>query len=544
MNTYRAAFATHIADASLRPLVLTYHLFGYIVLIVYLCISHTKRPWVYAARWPVLAFILAFQWKTLWKTTSMSMATGFAAGLMAAWGAVWAVTLLVLNRPQFDARRVHARRKGSEGKHENGNGNGSSTGSNGFAKEENGVAKKRVGNGRPSTDSGQGSVGTQNMHEQKIDPTSLDYDPSKDDALEYYWQSYPEHSFKERFAWVFDLIVNFRMLGWNLAIPPLPSLPPGIASQLSEPVSNSHISPIGLIRYDTRRSLLRARLPYFIAGYFLLDALKTLMMTDPYFIFGPTTYALPPHLTYLSNSPFLLHFTRQLITASCIILSLEMVFMMAPLGLSILLSPSLLGQTAEAWYYPTTWGSFSSSVLEKGLNGLWGSWWHQTFRFAFAAPTNHLIANGIIKPHTNTTRILSLLFAFGISGLLHSAGSISQFPLTHPTHAPIFFMLQALGITLQTLLCTSPPLKPLISKLPTSVRKTGNLLFTLGWLLGTSSWLTDDFARGGIWLYEPVPISVFRGMGWGERDAGWWCWDGLGVGWYAGEHWWESGVAI
>lgn len=420
------------------------------------------------------------------------------------------------------------------------NGNGSATGSNGLAKG-NGVAKKRTPNGGTKTVLVGKLVKAQ---DEQVNSTSLDYDPSQDNNLEYYWQSYPTDSFKERVEWVFDLVVNFRMPGWNFAIPPLPGLPSGIASKLGEPISptaNSPISSVGMIRYDTRRALLAARILYFAAGYFALDILKTLMMTDPYFVFGPTTYALPPHLAFLASSPFSLNFFHQLISALCIILSLEMVFMMAPLGLSILLGPSILGQTAHAWYYPTTWGSWSS-VLDKGLNGLWGSWWHQTFRFAFAAPTNFLVANGYIKPHTNTTRTLSLLFAFGISGILHSAGSISQFPLSKPTSSLIFFMCQALGITIQTLFCALS--KPLIAKVPRSLRRIGNLVFVLGWLLYTGFWLTDDFARGGIWLYEPVPISIMRGMGLGERDAGWWCWEHFGVSWYSGEHWWEGGIAI
>jgi len=332
-----------------------------------------------------------------------------------------------------------------------------------------------------------------------------------------------------------------RLLG-NLAIPPLPSLSPSIKTKLGEPVdvgSRSGISSVGLARYNTRRELLKGRLPTFIVGYLLLDILKVAMMNDPYFIFGPTTYDLP---SYLQNQPaIVLKFVRQFISSWSIIISLEMAFLIPPIGLSLLLGPRILGQRAHAWYFPTTWGSWSN-VMNKGLNGLWGSWWHQTFRFAFSAPSNFLINNGYIPAHSTLGRMSALFFAFAISGILHCGGSISQFPKTYYSHAPIFFMLQAVGILIQSTLCGI--LHPVIKEMPKQVRQAGNFLFTFLWLLYTGFWLTDDFARGGIWLYEPIPISPLRGLGFGEKDAGWWCWEHIGLGWYSGNHWWESGIAL
>ena len=126
MATYRNLFAVRVAEGSLRPMVLPYHLYGMFTLLIYLLIPHTKNPYIYAARWPVLAAICAWQWKTLQDATSMSMATGFAVGLIAAWGVVWAFTWLVLNRPQWDAKRVQPRMKLVETKkaEHNGNANG------------------------------------------------------------------------------------------------------------------------------------------------------------------------------------------------------------------------------------------------------------------------------------------------------------------------------------------------------------------------------------------------------------------------------------
>lgn len=470
----------------------------------------------------------------------MSMAIGFAAGLMSVWGAVWSVVWLVLNRVQWDLKRVQGRHV-KDIKQKQRNLSGSAIADDRGARAVNGDArlkKRKPENGKVEVPRHEEAIEASHQH---LSPTALDYEPGKDEEMEYFWQEYPE-TFTERFLWVLDLIVNFRLPGWNLAIPPLPTLPPSIKLKLGEsinPGSESSVSSVGLIRYDTRRALLKARLPKFIIGYFLLDILKVIMMNDPYFIFGPTTYALPWYLR--SQPPIMLQFIRQFISSWSIIISLEMVFLLCPLGMSLLLGPKILGQRGHAWYYPTTWGRWSN-VMNKGLNGLWGSWWHQTFRFAFSAPSNYLIKNGYIRPHSTLARMSALFFAFAISGVIHAGGSITQFPKTYWWNCPIFFLLQAPGVLLQMTFCSL--LHPVIRKFPPPIRQAGNFAYTFFWLLYTGWWLTDDFARGGMWLYEPIPLSPLRGMGFGERDAGWWCWEHIGVGWYTGRHWWESGIAF
>jgi hypothetical protein len=476
------------------------------------------------------------------------MATGFAVGLTAAWGVIWAFTWLVWNRPQWDAKRVQSRKNvaGKAGVGHDGSANGSvelhiGNGSATSLPSGDSDLRKRIQmNGHAQEEQSNGhTTANGNAHAQEASSSELSL--AKGEGVEYYWQSYPSN-LRERIPWVIDLLMNFRGPGWNWAIPPLPALPPHIKAALGEPVdaaSKSGISSIGLRRFNSRRELFNSRVPRFILGYLLLDNVKIIMKKDHYFTFGPNNYALPPHLQ--GFSPLTLRFIRHSICSIAIIVSLEMVFSLAPLIFCLLLGPSIIGLRGEAWHYPTTWGSFSS-VLTKGLNGLWGSWWHQTFRFVFSAPTNYFIRNGYFSPKSMIAKISALVFAFEISGFLHTGGSISQFPKTHPSHAPTFFMLQALGILLQTTFCSI--FHGQIKKLPQAVRKGGNLAFTLFWLFETGWWLVDDFARGGIWLYEPIPVSVLRGLGLGDSGDGWWCWEHVGVGWYTGKHWWESGIAL
>ncbi|KAH6671132.1 hypothetical protein B0J14DRAFT_595408 [Halenospora varia] len=529
--TYRQKFDELVGKGELRPLVLPYHIYGYLGLMVYLCIDHRQRPWLYKARWGVLGLISWWQWRTLWESSSASAATSFAAGLIASYVWVWAWVWLVFYRPQWDARRIGRKVVKKEGM---GNGHASNGGISHMREDS-------IGDGQDgNTDirrRGQANGHIKNETEFEWH-TNGDISENEKETIEYYWQPYPSTTW-ERVSWVTDLIVNFRGPGWNWAIPPLPSPPPAISKDLKLHVSQNNKSYIGLKSYNTRRELIRGRIPMFIAGYFALDILKVIMMRDPYFIFGPTTYTPLPPFNNLSHLQ--IRFVRQVLSSFAIVISLEMVFILAPIFLSLMLGPRIVGMRGESWYYPTTWGSMSN-ILDKGLNRLWGSWWHQTFRFAFSAPTNFLIQEGYIHVKSMTAKLAALIFAFGISGILHSGGSISQLPLSYPWHAPIFFMLQALGIFIQSTACSI--LRPQIKTIPRSIRRIGNFVFTVGWLFGTGWWLTDDFARGGIWLWEPIPISLLRGMGFAGSKASWWCWERLGVGIYRGRHWWETGIAI
>jgi len=53
-----------------------------------------------------------------------------------------------------------------------------------------------------------------------------------------------------------------------------------------------------------------------------------------------------------------------------------------------------------------------SLILSRGLNGLWGGWWHQTFRMGFAAQTNYLVRHGWLfrssrSRQSSTTAVLT-----------------------------------------------------------------------------------------------------------------------------------------
>jgi len=55
-DAYRAAFKARVAAGEARPYVFPYNMFAsHILPILYMSIPHTKRPWLYRARWLVVA---------------------------------------------------------------------------------------------------------------------------------------------------------------------------------------------------------------------------------------------------------------------------------------------------------------------------------------------------------------------------------------------------------------------------------------------------------------------------------------------------------
>jgi hypothetical protein len=527
MKFYNNVLKERVAAGEVRPVVLPYDLFGVLLLFIFLCIPHVNRPWLFAARFPVAALVVGFYLKAIHETTCMWAGSGFGVGLIAAWSAVWTMTWLVFNDPQHDAKRIERNTKKS----------GDSTS---VEKQGNGYTTSRK------------STNTVNGHVMNRQPAKGSVESSESGVVHhltkdplvstYFWQSYPMQSLWARIGWVNDLISNFKGPGWSWEVSSNPGPPPEVRGGLGETPDSEEkpVSQTGSRRLSSRLEIARRSFVRLLCGYLLLDTLKVVLMKDTYFLLGPSSFPPPAYISFMP--PLLVTFYRQLLSCVSIITALETIFALGSLTLCICLGPQVLGLRGEAWMYPTTWGSFST-ILDKGLNGLWSGWWHQTFRFAFISPTQYLIRRGILKPKSQTTKIFSLVAAFAISSFLHGAGSYTQVPNTKFWACPAFFMLQALGIFLQTYFCAF--FHHQISQLPRQIRRTGNLFFAFTWMIVTAPLLTDDFARGSIWLFEPVPFSPLRGLGFGEEGDRWSCWDLSQLGWFGGgKYWWQNGLAF
>jgi hypothetical protein len=111
-EVYRADFRARVAAGTVRPFSLPYDLVGSFILpALYLSIPHTRRPWLYRARFLVFAAVVLLNLRMMGEASSINVAPAYAVGLMGAWGILWSATLLLWTRPQFDAERVQRRRR-------------------------------------------------------------------------------------------------------------------------------------------------------------------------------------------------------------------------------------------------------------------------------------------------------------------------------------------------------------------------------------------------------------------------------------------------
>lgn len=306
----------------------------------------------------------------------------------------------------------------------------------------------------------------------------------------------------------------------------------------------------GYRRYTTSREWVRIKLIPMIVGYFALDFLSVIMMKDPYFILGPELAPVAPVAMprVLASLPApLLFLYRSLVCFSAVLLAIELIITSYQL-LTHLLVRRLLGTRSELWHYPCVYGSFVYGVLDKGMVGFWGVWWHQTFRVAFSAPSAWLGRRGYVDPRSAKGKALAGLIAFAQSGFLHALGSVSCLPPGRPWAPPVFFLLSWVGVFVQTAGCAALQTYGVYSKATTPVwaRRAGNLLFAFVWLNATQYFFCDDMSRSGIWLLEPVPVSLFRALGLGRPGDSWWRWDpALWPRWWdGGRAWWQSGIAL
>jgi hypothetical protein len=283
-----------------------------------------------------------------------------------------------------------------------------------------------------------------------------------------------------------------------------------------------------------------------MGSYVLLDLTSTLMEKDPYYVIGPDQlhqrHPLPQYLQGLP--PWLLLAYREVLSLmACLshILSGNSLIDLMQYWTLRTLFPSRSG----LWMHASSFGSFSQ-VLDRGLSGWWGAFWHQTFRVPFLAPATFLIREGYIEAGTVAADATSIFVSFLQSGLLHASGSLSSVANTKPWKPLQFFFLQAVGIIVQR--SASKLLRQCLPLLPKRVRRVTNLAFTLLWLYLTVTLYFDDVASAGLWTLQPVPVSLFRGLGLGSPNDRWWQWDCHNVAWWhsaiPAACWWYTGVAV
>ncbi|ETS04400.1 hypothetical protein M419DRAFT_73557 [Trichoderma reesei RUT C-30] len=524
-TAYGDTFKLAVASGVAKPLLLPWCLLGpFVVPALWLAVPHRRRTWFYRTRWLAMALVVWSNVYHLRYVSSANMACAYAAGLASTWGTILSLNLLVWTRPQFDAARVRRVKKGDDlarvagsddadnSNHGQGDGNGSATG----------------------------------LRTRKILLKSSEKDSAQQqEGYEYIWEPYPSAGgFLERLAWTTDLILSFRGAGWNWSVSSLPR--PQIPLQIShgdkvDIVSIPKVSRSGYKRHHTTSEFVRDRLAKVVLLYLVLDFLSVYMVKDPYFILGPDHkgYMLPPHLRNLP--PWLLLAYREAFCLAGVYSAIEAVFAVSDL-VQYWLASRFYPSRAALFQFASTFGSFEQ-VLDRGLAGWWGGLWHQTFRMQFSAPATYLVREGYLRRGTPLASVVAALVSFAQSGVLHASGSLTSVPQTRPWRAPAFFFLQMVGVLLQGLAAWL--LRGHVREMPRVVRRAGNLAFALVWLYSTAGLFMDDLSSTGLWTVEPVPVSLFRFLGFGFEGDHWWRWDRDHLPKvHIGETWWQTGIAL
>lgn len=459
---------------------------------------------------------------------------GYMIGLMIAWWLIWTTTLYVFSDIEHDYRRIE-RVGTAEGQPKDENLDGSPFGT--ITPGNEGKASSTQAQCTVCA-SGQGDQSTRNGN------------PSE--PAQYRWQSYPS-KFTHRLEWCAGLIFNLRGPEWNWRAPRLGPLPQSVHSQLHS----------GFISRDLQREnddscvkathCVQKAFRNFVLGYLALDALKVVMMRDPYFRGDTASAEYPFPISCVSHIPLILRFYRSFVSCLGIYTALAFVTALNPiffLGLSLAFPNASHRLTAApldvSWLYADTFGPFFSPVLNDGLAGVWGQWWHQLFRHGFTATARWVLS---ILPQSWSTdarvkRVVYILIAFLLSGLLHASGSYTQFTETHPLTGPLlFFGMQSIAVILENIFKTLIIPRTPLARSPPWLCCTANAIWVFCWLLFSGPFVADDFAAGGIWLMEPVPLSPLRGLGLASGQ-GWWCWQGAWFHYWSDGTYWGSGIRM
>lgn len=497
---YNNIYEDLIKSGEALPFLYPWAAAGAFAVIGYLLIDHRQHRWT---RHIVYGLLVAFQIWCIRTTRAVHPAAAFGVGLLSGWGLLWVFAVMVARDCQKDFVRLQRRDKDASMNGSTANGNA--------AKADGGLQTK--------------------------------FD-------ELYWQSYPS-KLADRIDWIADVFCSFRGVGWNFQVSGVPRLPKQIEAQIHsnidapEAPETMTTSRTGIRRIADRNLLFRNCLRDLVIGYFILDIIKTLMSRDRYFI-GYTDAAAPTYLPLvIQHSHFLTKGYRLLTSLAGVYFALREIFTLGPLFFCYIVGPKYIGLRGETWMNPVDMFGNFSNILDNGLAGWWGGWWHQAFRYGFQAPTDRLLEALDMEKKSQEGKLVGMFVAFTLSGCLHACGSYTQLGETSPMGGPfLFFFLQPFGIIAQLAGAYGLKQVGVSPRLPKAIRQAANFALVHAWLYYTAPLLMDDFAKGGVWLYEPLAFSPLRGFGFGATDDTFFCWwNGIAF-WRTGRTWWDTGIAF
>lgn len=500
-----------------------------------------------ALRYMLFAVCLAFAFDIFKNRRALVGGNGYMLGLITAWWLVWTATLFVYTDVEHDFQRVE-RAANADTKPLNGSGKTSLTNT------LDGELDSTQLDGQPKTDVNgiiiQQASKSMPKGQSQLEPKDM---TTACAGEVFYWQPYPR-KFSHRLNWCAGLLYNLRGPEWNWRAPHMGPIPQSTHAQL-HPAPALENFPVA-DDCPTMRAKQRLRNAFisFIKSYLVLDALKLLMMHDPYFLGTGGPDAVPPFpISLFITSNLLLRFYHCLVSCVAVYVALVFVTALNPiifLGLSLAFpnaSRKLTAAPLDApWLYSDTFGPFIEPVLDNGLAGCWGRWWHQLFRFGFVATARWILSlvPARLAKDSRVKPIVYALVAFSISGFVHACGSYTQFRSTRPLLGPfLFFFMQGVAIIGENFFKTIILPKLPFLNAPRWLRRTANAVVVFCWLLYSGPFIADDFARGGLWVMEPLPVSPLRALGLVQHEGGW-CWRESWFQYWSDGTYWGSGIRV
>lgn len=460
---------------------------------------------------------------------SIGFASGYGIGLAAMWGAIATWTFIVLHDPNKDFARLEIWEAAAAAT---------------YTQTPEGVSH--------SVDKSSSQNGVTSRQTKGLTQTFTPKDPKQKNYGPKYrlvWQTFPS-GFMHSIDWTVDLITSFRGPNWNfriLTLPKIKTLPPPSQYQITRTIEPSILANEIHNPSDPSSASLYHAILHTGRLYLFIDIIKIVMITDPYFL-GLRPLDSPSPWPLLEGKFFLTKLTRLLISLTGVLSALSVIFSLSPLFFFSILSAlvpqqTLLKYTRAPLYDPRMYADLYveplTSIANKGLAGFWGKSWHQMFRYGISEPSKPIVKALGIDPRSQVGRAIQSLVAFCLSGMIHASASYTTFSIirSKPLDPWLFFMLQGVGTIIQTAFADLI-LKQMKIEVPKRVRQAGNWAFVLVWLFYTGPLLANDFARAGIWLFEPVPVSLVRGV----MGQGWWHWGGRWFGLRKGEGIFDYGI--
>ncbi|KUL84743.1 hypothetical protein ZTR_07655 [Talaromyces verruculosus] len=524
INERERKFDELLRHGAFSPLLLQQVIGTFFLLLVPLVIRHKSATHSRILRYGFHAVITAFCVYTILEVRFLGPANGYGTGLVTTWFYIWSTTILLANDVQKDFKRIV--KESPDEKHE--------------VNEQSGSSEAVAHTSNPKRRSARQKTSVSEQQLPKV----------------YKWQPFPQ-KLSDRLDWACDLIFNFRGPNWNWRLRSLPPMPEAVLRDIHQDTASvKQTKKPQQIDYKPPSVKLRYVLRSFLRDYIALDLLKLLLMRDPYFWGYVDNPPSPPWpFDVLAWSPTLVRSYRTILSLASVIFALDIITSLNPLfflGISYLFpnfARSITHQPlGEAWLYPDAFGS-TISVLDHGLVGAWNTWWHQLFRFGLSECSRFLTDLVLLsgssqgKGYKSARHILQIILAFSLSGLVHAMGSHTTFSDSRPWNAFLFFVLQGVGALAQYFFGVA--ILPKSFRPPRWLIRTTNLILVVLWFYYTGPLVVDDFARAGIWMFEPIPLSLLRGvLGLGAKGDTIYCWKGSWFELYSGATWWQSGIRL